>query len=530
MKKHSKRLISLLLVVMAVALSACSGDKQNNNGGTGTPGEATQSPSGNNNSQAEPTYGGKVVVGIQQDLDSLDPHKAVAAGTQEVLFNIFEGLVKPDEDGNLVPAVASKYQISEDGTRYTFELRDGIKFQNGELVTVEDIVYSIKRSAGLLDVEDPTINVRSALKNITEVKAKDDKTVEVVLGAPDTEMLAYFTMAIIPANYDKQEEAPIGTGPFKFDSFKHGVSLVVTRFEEYWGKQAYLDEVTFKIVEKAETAMMELQAGSIDIYPYITEDQAEQLKANFNVQVGNMNLVQALFLNNARAPFDNPKVRQALNYAIDRQVILDMVAGGAGTPIGSAMFASFTKYYEEALASYYSVNLEKAKELLAEAGYSNGLEFTITVPSNYQYHVDTAQVIVDQLAQIGVTAKIQTIEWAAWLSDVYVGRQYEATIVGLDAPVLASRELLQRYGSEAKNNFIGFRNAEYDSILEKALATTNEEEKVTYYKELQRILTENAASVYIADPALRVAITKELAGYKFYPIYVQDMASVYYTK
>ena len=523
MKKHSKILISLLLVVMAIALSACSGDKKNNNSASETP------SSDNNNSQNEPTYGGTVVVGIQQDLDSLDPHKAVAAGTSEGLFNIFEGLVKPDEDGNLVPAVASDYSISEDGTRYTFVLRDGIKFHNGELVTVEDIVYSVKRSAGLLEVEDSSIKVKSALKNIKEVNALDEKKVEIVLENADTELLGFLTFAILPADYDKQAEAPIGTGPFKFTSFTRGVSFVMEKFDDYWGDKAYLDQVTFKIVEKAETAMMELQAGTIDIYPYITVDQAEQLKTNFNIEVGNMNLVQALFLNNDKEPFNNEKVRQALCYAIDRQAILDMVAGGAGNIIGSGMFSGFTKYFNEALVDFYSVDTNKVKELLTEAGYENGLEFTITVPSNYQYHVDTAQVIVDQLSQVGITAKIQTIEWAAWLTDVYTNREYQATIVGLDA-VLAGRDLLVRYSSTASNNFINFKDAQYDEILVKALATTDDSEKVTYYKDLQRILTERAASVYIADPALRVAVNKKLAGYTFYPVYVQDMASVYYTK
>ena len=522
MKKKSYVLISLLLIVIAVALSACSGDKNNDKNG--------ETPNSDHNiSQTEPTYGGSVVVGIQQDLDSLDPHKAVAAGTSEVLFNVFEGLVKPDKDGNLNPAVASKYEVSKDGKKYTFTLRDGIKFHNGELVTVEDIVYSVKRSAGLLEVEDSSIVIESALKNITSVTAVDEKTVEIVLGEPDTELLAYCTFAIIPANYDKQGEHPIGTGPFKFVSYASQQSFVVEKFEDYWGTKPYLDQVTFKIVSKTDTAMFELQAGTIDIYPYLTVDQGEQLKQNFNIEVGNMNLVQGLFLNNAKEPFNNQKVREALNYAIDKQEILDFVAGGYGTAIGSCMFSGFTKYYDETLASYYTRDVEKAKELLAEAGYPNGLTFTITVPSNYQYHVDTAQVLVNQLSEAGITAKIQTVEWASWLSDTYKGRNYEATIVGLDAP-LAGRDLLQRFGSDAGNNFVGFSDATYDEILAKALVTTDDNEKVTYYKQLQRILTEQSASVFIADPPLMVAVSKKLAGYTFYPVYVQDMSSVYIVK
>ncbi|MDO5520131.1 MAG: ABC transporter substrate-binding protein [bacterium] len=522
MKRYSHIALSMLLIVMSVALIGCSGDKNNDNNAGGNNSE-------NNISQKEPTNGGTVVVGIQQDIDSLDPHKAVAAGTSEVLFNVYEGLVKPDKEGNLNGAVASDYKISEDGMTYTFTLRDGIKFHNGNPVTVKDIVYSVKRSAGLLDKEDNSIVVGSALKNISEVKATDDKTVEIKLKSADTELLGYLTFAIIPEGYEKCDTAPIGTGPFKFTSYTAGQNIVIEKNADYWGKQAYLDKVTFKVVEKAETAMMELQAGSIDIYPYITEDQAAQIKSQFDIEVGNMNLVQALFLNNGTKPFDNEKVRQALCYAIDRQAILDMVAGGKGNIIGSGVFSGFTKYFNQDLVSYYNVDTTKAKQLLSEAGYPNGFEFTITVPSNYQYHMDTAEVIVDQLSQIGVTAKIKPIEWASWLSDVYAGRNYEATIIGLDAD-LAPSDLLARYQSEAKNNFISFNDKEYDDIFAKARVTTNDTEKVDNYKQLQKILTEHAASVYIADPPLMVAVSKKLGGYTFYPVYVQDMSSVYIAK
>lgn len=522
MKRHSRIALSLLLIVSSIALTACSGGKKDNNQTEGNNSET-------NISQQEPTYGGSVVVGIQQDIDSLDPHKAVAAGTSEVLFNIYEGLVKPDKDGNLVRAVASDYSISTDGKVYTFTLRDGIKFHNGDLVTVEDIVYSVKRSAGLLDNGDSSIVVKSALQNISDVKATDDKTVEVTLKNPDTELLAYMTFAIIPDGYEKCDTAPIGTGPFKFVSYSAGQNIVVENFSDYWGDKAYLDKVTFKVVAKAETAMNELAAGSIDIYPYLTIDQASQLESTFNIEVGNMNLVQALFLNNAVKPFDDQRVREALCYAVDRQGILDLLSGGKGNVIGSGVFSGFTKYFNADMVSYYNKDTQKAKQLLAEAGYPNGFEFTITVPSNYQYHVDTAQILVEQLAEIGVTAKIKTVEWAAWLSDAYSNRDYEATVIGLDAK-LAGSDLLSRYVSTAKNNFVNFNSKEYDEIYAKAQATTDDAEKVQYYKELQKILTENAASVYISDPALMVAVNKKLGGYTFYPVYVQDMASVYFTK
>lgn len=469
-----------------------------------------------------------VVVGITNDLDSLDPHKAVAAGTREVLFNIFEGLVKPNSNGDLVPAVAEDYEISEDGMKYTFTLRDKVKFHNGKTVTVDDVVYSIKRCAGLLEEKDPNIVQVSALSIISEINIVDEKTVELVLSEANTELLSYLTCAIIPEDYKQQDVAPVGTGPFKFVSYEALGSLVIEKNEDYYIEGVpYLDKVTFKISADTQSAFMELLAGTIDIFPYLTQTQASQLTSDYEIEVGNTNLVQALFLNNAVEPFDDVRVRQALCYAIDRQAILDFVAGGNGTIIGSNMFPNFKKYYDADLANRYSYDVDKAKELLKEAGYESGFSFTITVPSNYQFHVDTAQVIIEQLKEIGVTANIQQVEWASWLDDVYKGRNYEATIIGLDSE-LAPSDILLRYNSDNSKNFVNYSNEKFDEIYQLAIKTTDEEEKVAYYQQLQALLSEDAASVYIQDPASLVAVNKKLGGYTFYPVYVQDMSLIYF--
>lgn len=518
-RRHfSKIFLVLSVLTLTIALYGCTGGKE---------GEGNENPtSADNSSSGEPTYGGSVVVGIQQDLDSLDPHLAVAAGTREVLFNIFEGLVKPDEDGNLVPAVASDYSVSDDGKIYTFKLREGVKFHNGATVTAEDVKYSIDRCAGKLGGEA----LVSALSVIDSVNIVDQSTIQIVLSEPDTELIGYLTVAIIPKDYDNQAQAPVGTGPFQFVSYTPQQNLIVKKFDDYWQDGVpYLDQVEFKIVSNTDSVLLDLKGGSIDIYAYLTADQANELKSSFQILEGNMNLVQALFLNNKSDLFDDVKVRQAIAYAVNRQEILDMVAGGKGTIIGSNMFHGFSKYYDAELADVYAQDIKKAKQLLKEAGYPDGFEMTIKVPSNYQFHVDTAQVIVEQLKQVGITAKIELVEWTTWLSDVYKARDYEATVIGLDAQ-LAPKDLMDRYASDASNNFVNFSNTQYDDILKKAIATTNDDEKVKYYKQLQKILTDNAASVYIQDPALTVAMNKKLAGYKFYPVYVQDMSSVYFKK
>lgn len=526
MRKQIKRILAITAVLTTmIALGGCSGSTGE---GSTTQPEASLTVESNTTEgtveEAEASYGGSIVVGIQNDLDSLDPHLAGSAGTSEVLFNIFEGLVKPDSNGELIPAVASDYTISEDGTCYTFTLRENVTFHNGEPVTIEDVIYSVKRCAGML--EGQTEPLVSAYSVIAEVKEIDNKTVELVLSAADTELIGYLTQAILPAGYENQATKPVGTGPFRFVSYSPQQSFVVERFDGYWGDIPYLDKVEFRIVASTDSAMMELKAGSIDIYPYLTADQAAELAGQFDILVGNSNLVQALFLNNAVQPFDDVRVRQALCYTINAQDIMDMVANGDGTEIGSNMFPAFGKYYED-LSDFYNTDLEKAKSLLEEAGYPDGFEMTITVPSNYQFHIDTAQVIVEQLKQIGIMAKIELVEWASWYSDAYKGRDYESTIIGLDAD-LAPKDLLKRYGSDANSNFVNFSNEEYDTVLAEALGSVDDEVKVKNYHRLQEILAEQAASVYIQDAAVLLAINPELAGYTFYPVYVQDMSKVYF--
>ena len=191
------------------------------------------------------------------------------------------------------------------------------------------------------------------------------------------------------------------------------------------------------------------------------------------------------------------------------------------------MFPNFGVYYEAALENYYTFQPEKAKELLADAGYneSNPLKFTMKVPSNYDFHVATAQVLADQYGKIGVKAEIQLIEWSAWLTEVYRSREYEATIVGLDS-VMAPSDVLKRYSSQAANNFVNYRSERFDELFAKALASTVESEKAAYYKQIQTLLTEDAASVYLQDAAKLVAVNKRFTNFLFYPVYVLDMASL----
>lgn len=514
-----KKLLALFLalVMVGAVLPGC-GDGSKDPGGQG-----------NNGETGEPVKGGEITVGIAQDLDdSLDPHQTVAAGTREVLFNIFEGLVKPNSDGEMIPAVAEKYELSEDGTTYTFTLRDGVKFHNGQTVTAEDVVYSINRCAAVPEgQEKPLVAAFSAVRS---VEALDEKTVTVTIAQRDLEFISYMTAAIIPADYENQDTAPVGTGPFKFVSRTPQQDFVMERFEDYWGAPAWLDKVTYKICENADALVMNLNGGSIDLCAHLTSAQASQLNQNFQVLEGTMNLVQAIYLNNQAKPFDNQLVRQALCYAIDRQGIMDMVADGHGTAVGSSIYPAFTKYFLPDLVDKYPHSVEKAKELLAQAGYPNGFDMTISVPNNYQPHMDTAEVVAEQLREAGIRVTIQPVEWSTWLDTIYNGRQFQSTLVGVDAANMTARAMLERFTSDYAKNFINYSNPAYDALSQQAINATDEAAQTDLYKQMETMLADTAANVYIQDLSDLVAMRQDLGGLKFYPIYVLDLSTVYLTQ
>ena len=475
------------------------------------------------------TKANEISVGIANDLaESLNPLRSgYTAGTREVMFNVFEGLMKLNPDGSLYPAVAEKYEVSDDGLTYTFTIRDGIKYHNGQAVTVQDVVYSVEQCK---TPDESGAMVEPALQMIEKIETPDERTVVFTISHPDDEFLNYLTVAVVPADYTEQDTKPVGTGPFKFVSRTAQDSVVLEKFDEYWGEGAKLDKVTFKIIENADSMVLALQSGAIDFCNHLPTIQATQLSDEFNIVEGSMALIQALYLNNNVEPFNNELVRQALSYATDRKQIIDIAFDGYGTVVGSSVYPTLGKWYDESLSELYPYDVEKAKELLAEAGYENGFDMTITVPSNYPQHVDTAQVLANQYKAIGVNVEIQPVEWATWVSEVYKGRNYQATITGVDAHYPTARAMMERFMSEHSKNFINYNNEDFDSLMNEAIGAGDDTQRTELYIEAQRNLAQHAANVYIQAPADLVAVRKGLEGVNFYPIYALDMASLYWAE
>ncbi|UUV18509.1 ABC transporter substrate-binding protein [Fusobacteria bacterium ZRK30] len=504
-----KKLIGFLAVLMLM-VSGCGKEKTSNE-----------------NTIKTKVNGGELVVRISQDMDFLDPHKALAAGTYEVMFNVFEGLLKPTHEGKLIPAVAESFKISKDNLVYTFKLRDGIKFHNGKDVEIEDIIFSLTRIGG--DFSGNSI-VRDLAKNIKNIKKIDDKTVAIELKKVDGTILSKFTTAIIPRDVVDIEQSPIGTGPFKFIEYLPGQKLLMEKFSDYWiGGVPTIDKVEFSIIKDEQSSILSLQRGEIDLYPRMGSTHISILENTNNIIVTEQNLMQILSLNNKVKPFDDLRVRQAIAYAIDSEEIIDTLDAGLGKAIGTNMSPVMKNYYNIETEGTYPHNIEKAKKLLKEAGYENGFEFTLSLPTNYRFHADTGVIISEQLKKVGIKANLVEVEWGTWLKDIYAGRKYEGTIIALDGKI-EPYDILNRYISNHRRNFMNYESKEYDTVMKKITQITDEKTKTELYKEAQMILAQDIPVVFIMAPAGIIATDKDLRGYTPYPIYVQDISTLYFVK
>lgn len=474
-------------------------------------------------SQGESQQGGSVILGITQEPDSFDPHLAAAAGTKEIIYNFFDGLVKLMPDSTFEPALAESYDVSDDAKIFTFKIRENVTFHNGKELTVDDVVYSLENAAG---INDGTLKVPQ-LSIIDSVEADPEQNeVSVTLKESDADFITYMTLAIVPEDYSEQATEPIGTGPFVFTEYQPQQHVKMEKNENYWRERiAYLDEVTFLIVPSADAAIVDLQAGNIDIFPYLTADKKDLLKDQYNFVTADSNMVQVWGLNNQEEPFDDPIVRKAMDMAVDKQMIVEAVTFGEGKVLESGMAPSMGQYYNSNLESQY--NPEEAKKLLEENGYSD-LNITITVPGNYVIHVQTAEVIAENLDAIGVQADIKSVDWGTWLSDVFQGRNHQSTVIALTFDHVAPATVLSYYYSPSDMNFINYSNPEFDALFEEAQSITNEDQRVKLYHEMQQMLQTDAASVFIQNPGVQTAISKKLGGYTTYPQYVQDMYEVYF--
>lgn len=466
--------------------------------------------------------GGVAVLGVTQEPDYLDPHQAISAGTKELLFNVYEGIFKLTPKGKFARCLIDEFDYADDGLSMILTLKEFIYFHDGSRLTADDVVWSLDRAAGRYDIEPWS----TSLPNIT-AKAIDERTVELTMQEVDPHIFATLTVPIVKKDSTDLNDKPNGTGPFMLTSYMPQDRLILETFPMYHGELPYLDAVHVLILADRDAATYDLQSGQIDIFPYLGAEKIAELQDQYNMVHGSANMVQVFAFNNADPVLSDPDVRKAVNSAIDRYGIIDLIGNGYGQTIYSGLSPALSEYFNEEITENDLLPLNQAKAIIDEK-YPDGLTLHCKVPGNYLIHVNTGEILASQLKTINVDLELERIDWMTWLEDVYQNRDYQTTIIALTFDEYTPRCVLERYASDAHNNFINFNNPLYDQTLQLALTTTDEEQRVLAYRELQRILFDNTASAFLQDPESITAVRNVLGGYTQYPAYVQDLSRVYY--
>lgn len=498
-----KLLTVILILIMSVATVACGTTKST----TSTP--VTKS-------------GGNLRIGITTDPDGLDPHRTVAASTFTITNNIYDTLVGVTTKGEIVPRLAEKWSQSEDKKEITFNLKKGVKFHNGREMTAEDVKFSFNR---LLEKESP----RAAdYSNISEINVIDPYTISFKTKQLDVALISTFAYpwtAIVPKEAVAElKTKPVGTGAFKLVEWIPQQQVVLEKNKDYYGKAPALDKVTFKTMPVDTSQIASLQAGELDMIS-ISGDKVESLKSDPKITVikAPQYSVQVLALNNKNKALSDVRVRQAISMALDKKAIIDGASWGFGDVIGSHMPTLSPNYIDT--NSVLGHDVEKAKQLLAEAGYANGLELTIALPKPYKIHVDSGQIIADQLKKVGINVKIEIVEWGFWLKDIYTERKYDMTVTAhtgrLDPYVL-----LMRYDSKSKENYLNYNNEKIDTLLVDAKKEINDKKRKEIYNEIQMILAKEVPAVYIQTPYSLMAMNSKVKGMAFYPIDIYELKDI----
>lgn len=522
-------LISLLAISMF--LVGCS-SKSNNTESSGE-----KEPAKEEEKAAAPAKD-TLVYGRGGDSVSLDPITTTEGETFKVTINIFETLLNyGEQDTTIHPGLAEKWEVSDDGLTYTFNLRQGVKFHDGTDFNADAVIYNFDRWMNGDAEKFPYYTMFGGFKAdeghvIKEIKALDEHTVQFILKRPQAPFLKNLAMSMFgiasPTALEKFGDDfrsnPVGTGPFKFVEWKPNDRIVIEKNPEYWDKELpKLNRIIFRVIPENTARLNALANGEIDVMDGLNNSDEATVLANDQLQIierPSMN-VGYLGLTTTRKPFDNKLVRQAINHAIDKQTIIDAFYGGKALPAKNPMPPSI-EGYNDAIEEY-PYDLEKAKALLKEAGYEDGFEIDLwAMPVARPYMPEAqkvAEVIQESLSQINVKANIQSVDWATYL-DMATDGEFDMFMLGWTGdngdPDNFLYTLLDK-DSIGSNNNAQYSNDELHDILIEAQTVADQEKRNELYKKAQEIIHEDAPWVPLVHSTPLLAAAKDVANYLPHP-------------
>ncbi|TWG94240.1 peptide/nickel transport system substrate-binding protein [Mesorhizobium sp. J18] len=467
---------------------------------------------------------GTLKVALSSNLNTLDPAKTKIGDEYVVNFLVYSGLTTIDADGKLVPDLAESWTVSDDLKSWTFKLREGVKFHSGKDLEASDVKATIER---IQNKETGSV-ARANFSIVTAITEVDKHTIKFDLSIPYAgfaELFADRQLRIVPADkLDKIATEPDGTGPFVFESFRPGQDVKLLKNENYYKDgQPKLDAIELRIMPEVAARVSAVSTGEVDLVWDMPPEGLQQIENNPDVTIDSVatSSWDGLILNNAHAPFDNPNVRQAISAGIDREAMVEFAVFGAGTPT-LTMIPPGHPYHNDDIP-LPKPDVDKAKQLLAEAGFPDGFEATLYVPSGRPPKERLGLAAREMLAQIGIKVDIQVVPWDSFISNIegkaafYVDGFYSRPAV--DPSIFPWFHSTGSWNSTLWN----YSNSEIDAVLDKARATTDEEERASLYKEFQRLAYENPPSVipYVINHAN--AVRTNVKGFRSSPMMWLDL-------
>ncbi len=473
--------------------------------------------------QAQTRKDSAVLAMVLEPVPGLDPTTAAAAAIGEVVhYNILEGLTKINMDGSITPLLAESWSVDPDGKSYTFKLRKGVRFHDGEAFDSSDVKFSFERAKA----EGSTNKAKKAVfDNISRIDAIDPLTVIVVLNQADGNFLFRMgenTAVILdPKSAATTATKPVGTGPFRFENWAKGSAITLVKYDDYRNAAAIkMKKLTIRFINDPAAQVAALLAGDIDGMPRFGSVQSLkqfQTDPRFTVvTTGGTEGKTIVSINNKKKPFDDARVRRAIAMAVDRKAVIDGSQEGFGKPIGSHMVPSDAGYVD--LTSMNAYDPEKAKALLREAGITTPLNVTLTLPPP-DYARKGGEIVAAQLAKVGIVAKIENVEWAQWLAGPFKGN-FDLTIISHVEPLD-----FDRYADPAY--YWGYDSKAYKDLLAKYNSSTDAKGRLKLLGDIQRQLATDSVNVYMYQLPQYMVAKKQLKGlWSSSPIFANDLSAL----
>jgi peptide/nickel transport system substrate-binding protein len=463
-----------------------------------------------------------VTIGMILEPPGLDPTTGAAAAIGEIThYNIFEGLTKINGDFTVTPSLAESWSLSPDLKTLTFKLRKDVHFQDGETLTSRDVKYSFERAAA----KESTNKEKAFFASIESIDASDPGAVALKFKQPSFDALYHLGMntAIIVDEKSAAANAtnPVGTGPYKLANWTKGSSVTLEKWDGFRdAAKIAINKATFRFINDPSAQVAAVQAGDVDAFPRFGNlDSLAQFQgdARFKVTIGGTEGKTILAMNNKKKPLDDLRVRQAIAYAIDRKAIIDGSQNGIATPIGSHLTPNDPGYVD--LTGQYPHDPAKAKALLKEAGVTTPLQLSLILPPP-PYARKGGEIIAAELAEVGIEAKIENVEWAQWLSGVYTGKNFDLTIIShvepLDIGIYAN-----------PGYYFQYDNQDFRDIIAKLSAAPDLETYKKYMGDAQRKLADDCVNAFLYQlPQPAITDAKLNGVWKDSPIFANDLSAM----